>query len=81
MECSIQRSEAKLRRTFHFSWKESICSIRRMKNIHYFFYITSNYFCYFQHFINIEILENANSIFIALGQFKGHRGAPLNVEL
>ena len=41
MECPIQRGEAKLNRTFHFSSNENICTIVRMKNIYHLFYITS----------------------------------------
>ena len=42
MECSIQRGEAKLNRTFHLSPKENIMyTIARIKDIHYLFYITS----------------------------------------
>ena len=33
MECSIQRGEAKLKRTFHPSPIPNICTISRMKNI------------------------------------------------
>ena len=40
MKCSIQRSEAELNGTFHLSPNENICSIVRMRNIHYLFYIT-----------------------------------------
>ena len=35
IECSIQRGEAKLNRTFHLSLNEDICTIGRMKDIHY----------------------------------------------
>ena len=60
IECSIQRGEAKLSRTFHFSPNENSCTIVRMKNIHYFFYITSkNICCHLEHLINIDVLENA----------------------
>ena len=41
MKCSIQRGEAELNGTVHFSPNENICSIARMKNIHYLFYITA----------------------------------------
>ena len=34
IECSIQRDEAKLNRTFHLSPNENIYTIARMKNIH-----------------------------------------------
>ena len=37
IECSIQRGEAKLNRTFHLSPNENICTIARMKNTHYLF--------------------------------------------
>ena len=40
MECSIQRGEVKLNITFHLS-NENTCTITRMRNIHYLFYITS----------------------------------------
>ena len=40
MKCSIQRGEAELNGTFHLSPNENICSIARMRNIHYLFYIT-----------------------------------------
>ena len=33
----IQRGEAKLNRTFHLSPTENMCTIARMKNIHYLF--------------------------------------------
>ena len=33
IECSIQRGEAKLNRTFHLSPNENIYTIARMKNI------------------------------------------------
>ena len=38
MKCSIQRGEAELNGTFYLSPNENICSIARMKNIHYLFY-------------------------------------------
>ena len=41
MKCSIQRGEAELNGTFHLSPHENICSIARMRNIYYLFYITS----------------------------------------
>ena len=41
MECSIQRGKAELNRTFHLLSNEKSCTIARMKNIHYLFYITS----------------------------------------
>ena len=44
MECSIQRGEAKLNRKFHLSPNENICTIARMKDIHYLFYVTSKIF-------------------------------------
>ena len=44
IECSIQRGEAKLNRTFHLSLNENISTIARMKNIHYLFYKTSKIF-------------------------------------
>ena len=60
MECSIQEGKAKLNRTFYLSPNENICTIAKMKNIHYLFYITSkNIFCNLQHLINLNILENA----------------------
>ena len=40
IECSIQRGEAKLNRTFHLLPNEDICTIAQMKDIHYLFYIT-----------------------------------------
>ena len=40
MKCLIQRSEAELNGTFHLSQNENNCSIARMRNIHYLFYIT-----------------------------------------
>ena len=44
MECSIQRGEANLNRTFHLSLNENICTIARMKYIHNLFYITSKFY-------------------------------------
>ena len=41
MKCSIQRGEVELNGTFHLLPNENICSIARMRNIHYLFYITS----------------------------------------
>ena len=41
IECSIQRGEAKLNRTIHLSPNENICTIPRMKNVHYLFNIAS----------------------------------------
>ena len=55
IKCSIQRGEAKLNRTFHISPNENICTIVRMINIHYLFYITSKNLCY-----NLERLNNIN---------------------
>ena len=40
MKCSIQGGEAELNGTLHLSPNENICSIVRMINIHYLFYIT-----------------------------------------
>ena len=40
LNCSIQRGEAKLNRTFHLSPTENIYTIARMQNNHYLFYIT-----------------------------------------
>ena len=40
VKCSIQRGEAELNGTFNLSPNENICSIARMRNIHYLFYIT-----------------------------------------
>ena len=45
MECSIQIGKAKLNRTFHLSSNENICTIARMKIIHYLFYIISKNNC------------------------------------
>ena len=55
IKCSIQRGEAKLNRTFKISPNENICTIARMKNIHYLFYITSKNMCY-----HLERLNNIN---------------------
>ena len=43
MDCSIQRGVAELNGTVNFSPNENIPSIARIKNIHYLFYITSNW--------------------------------------
>ena len=60
IECSIQRGEAKLNRTFYLSPNENICTIARMKNIHYLFCITSKHICcHLEHLINITIPEKA----------------------
>ena len=56
-------------------------SIARMKNIHYLFYITSKILLSFTTLINPNILENANSVFIAPFQVKGHRGVPMHAAL
>ena len=57
IECSIQRGEAKLNRTFHLSLNENICAVARIKNIHYLFYITSkNSCCHLERLINLNIL-------------------------
>ena len=82
MECSLQRGEAKLNRTFHISPDENICTIAGMKNNHYLFYITSKkYFCHLERLINLQILENANSVLIAPCKVNGHRSVPLKAEL
>ena len=50
----------KLNRTFHLSPNEKICTIARLKNIHYLFNITSiNICCRLERLINLNILENA----------------------
>ena len=55
IECSIQRSEARLNRTYHLSSNENIFTIARMKNIHYLFCITSkNICCHVEHLINLN---------------------------
>ena len=41
IKCSIQRGEAGFNRTFNLSANENICTIARMRNIHYLFYISS----------------------------------------
>ena len=43
IKCSIQRGVAKLNRTFYLSPHENICTIARMKNIHYLFYNIKKY--------------------------------------
>ena len=61
MKCSIQRGEAELNGTFHLSPNENICSIARMRNIHYLFYITcTKRFKFFNKFKRKSI-ENAFS--------------------
>ena len=55
IKCYIQQGEAKLNRTFNLSPNENICTIARMKSIHYLFYITSKNICY-----HLERLNNIN---------------------
>ena len=45
-ECNGRDIFAKLNRTFNLSPNDNICTITRMKNIHYLFYITSKNICY-----------------------------------
>ena len=71
MECSIERGEAKLNRAFHLSLNLNICTIARMKNIHFFVSNNTNvYFCHLQRYTDLKILENAKSVLIvpSLGQ-------------
>ena len=49
MKCSIQRGKAELNGTFRLSPNENICSIARIGNIDYLFYITCT---------TIQILNN-----------------------
>ena len=60
IKCSIERGEAKLNGTFNLSPNENICTIARMKNIHYLFHIISKNICYhLERLNNINILQNA----------------------
>ena len=58
MKCSIQRGEAELNGTFHLSPNENICSIARMENIHYLFYITCTKSSNFQTNLKEKVLKN-----------------------
>ena len=47
-----ERSNVLFNDTFHLSPHENICTITRMKNVHYLFYITTKvYFCHFKAWI------------------------------
>ena len=61
MKCSIQRGEAELNGTFHLSPNENICSIARMRNIHYLFYITCTERFKFVNKFKRKSIENAFS--------------------
>ena len=82
MECSIERGEAKLNRAFHLSLNLNICTIARMKNIHFLFQITPLFIFVIYNAIlmytDLKILENAKSVLIVPSS--GQRSPQCTIE-
>ena len=81
--CNVLLNEEeprKLNRTFHLLPNENIPTMAGMKNIHYLFYIASNYVCHLQRLLDLYTGKRQFYL-IAPCQVKGHHRALLNAAL
>ena len=63
IECSIQRCEAKFKNKFHLSPNYNICTIARMKDNHFLFYMISKIYLSFRTQNKPSYTGKHNSIF------------------
>ena len=83
MECSIQQSKAKFKRTFHLSLNENICTVTHHTNEKHSLFVLYNIKNIFLLFTTLKPLNTGKckSVLIALCQAKGHPGVLLNTAL